>query len=76
MDINKEFEKVWKEATAIGFHDEEELNNYGGNLFHYTTPAGLIDILQFQKFWASESSFLYGTPEITYGKNLAQKVLS
>ena len=65
----------WKYLTNETFHNEKAIKQYNGNLYHYTTPQGLIGILENQKLWATEFSFLNDASELSYGMNLSIEVL-
>lgn len=66
---------LWKRVVDIILHDETDLNILNTGLYHYTTPQGLVGILQSQKLWATESSFLNDSKEIHHGINLAQQII-
>lgn len=50
--------------------DEDELKSYNGTLYHYTSSAGLLGILQSQKIWGTEASYLNDAQEVKYGLDL------
>lgn len=46
-----------------------------GNLFHYTTAAGLIGIVRSSQLWATGCEYLNDPQEMSYGIDLAVEVL-
>ena len=68
-------EKIWQMVTDTHMHDESELKNYNKLLYHYTTCAGLIGIIQTNKIWATSALFLNDSQEIKYGINLTKSLL-
>lgn len=56
-------------------HSESDLELYQGSLYHYTSASGLLGILQSQKVWGTESTYLNDSLEIKYGLTLAAEVL-
>lgn len=65
----------WKYFTDETFHNEKAIHEYTGNLYHYTTPQGLVGILENQKLWATEYSFLNDASELNYGMTLSIELL-
>ena len=55
-------------------NDKQDLHE--GLLYHYTTPTGLLGILQSQNIWATEASFLNDLYEIQYGLDITNEVLT
>jgi len=45
-------------------------------LFHYTTPAGFLGILESQKVWATDARFLNDSTELVYAEEVISSVLS
>lgn len=45
-------------------------------IYHYTTTAGLVGILEAQKFWATNIRFLNDPLELDHAKNIINEVLS
>lgn len=73
---NKEFhKKIWYMLTNTHMHDENELKEYNGTLYHYTTAEGLIGILQSNKIWATSAMFMNDINEINYGTKLVKNML-
>lgn len=70
MEVDKKVEQLWAETVKILFHNEDELNSYMGNLYHYTSLSGLLGILQSQKIWGTEFSYLNDSSEMSYGLKL------
>ena len=66
---------LWKKVFKIA-QEKDEQDQYNGLLYHYTTPTGLLGILQNQNIWATEASFLNDLYEIQYGHDITKKVLS
>lgn len=66
---------LWQRTTELTFHNEDELRNYDGFLYHYTSPQGLLGILQSQKLWATESLYLNDSTEINHGIELAEEII-
>lgn len=58
----------WKRSADLTYHDDEIIN-FKGDLYHYTSSIGLLGILESQKLWATESSYLNDSQEIKYGIN-------
>lgn len=54
---------------------KNELANYKGKLWHYTTNVGMLGILGTNKLWATHFSYLNDHSEGKYGKALALNVL-
>lgn len=75
MENEELIRQLWEKATRMSFHNEEELKNYTGNLYHYTTLSGLLGIIQSQKLWGTESSYLNDGSEIKYGLKLLEDIL-
>ena len=48
----------------------------GKTIYHYTTAAGLLGILQSRMIWATEASYLNDSQEIKYGVDLAVEELN
>lgn len=46
---------------------EDDLHSYAGKLYHYTNSSGLLGILESQKLWATEASYLNDSNEVEYG---------
>jgi Protein of unknown function (DUF2971) len=67
--------ELWKHITDIHFHDESILENYYGNLYHYTNANGIIGILNTQKLWATEIHFLNDAKEYVYSLDLINDIL-
>lgn len=57
------------------FHNEKAINEYTGSLYHYTSNQGLIGILESQKLWATNYSFLNDSSELNYGMKLSIELL-
>lgn len=55
---------------------KEDVSSYEGCLYHYTTPVGLKGILETQKIWGTESSYLNDAQEIKYGVGFVTNYLS
>ena len=76
MEDKKHFEiKLWKKVFHL-LQDNESVISYDGLLYHYTTPTGLLGILQNQNIWATEASFLNDLYEIQYGHDMTKEVLN
>ncbi len=73
--LETEISKYWHRAVGSVFHNEDELKAYKGNLYHYTSSDGLRGILESQKIWGTEASYLNDSQEIKYGIDLAVKTL-
>lgn len=67
--------KLWEKVFPLA-QDNETQNNYKDLLYHYTTPEGLLGILQSQNIWATEATFLNDLYEIQYGLEITQEVLN
>lgn len=65
----------WKYLIDETFHNEKAIYEYTENLYHYTTPQGLVGILENQKLWATEYSFLNDVSELNYGMKLSIDLL-
>jgi hypothetical protein len=57
---------MWREAARDGLiegysRDGREV------IYHYTTPSGLLGIIESNEFWMSDYSFLNDAEELTYG---------
>ena len=57
------------------FHNEKAINEYTGSLYHYTSNQGLVGILESQKLWATNYSFLNESSELNYGMKLSIELL-
>jgi hypothetical protein len=44
-------------------------------IYHYTGPEGLLGILQYRAFWATNISYMNDSMEFNWGRDLAVKVL-
>lgn len=65
---------LWEKVFhTVQKKDEPDL--YEGLLYHYTTPAGLLGILENQNIWATDAAFLNDLYEIQYGHNITKEVL-
>ncbi len=71
----EELDEFWKRVTTLVFHQEVDLDSYEGNLYHYTSPIGLEGILNSQKIWGTEASYLSDSQEIKYGINFVSNEL-
>jgi len=65
---------LWEKVFHL-LEKKEATETYKGLLYHYTTPPGLLGILQNQHIWATEASFLNDLYEIQYGLDITTKVL-
>lgn len=75
MDNKIYFEaKLWKKVFRLLLDNEPSIS-YEGLLYHYTTPTGLLGILQNQNIWATEASFLNDLYEIRYGHDITKEIL-
>lgn len=68
-------DKCWQDITSELLHDQSFIEKYNGCIYHYTNYEGLLGILQSQKFWATESSYLNDSSEISYGLELCKTFL-
>ena len=66
--------------TQEKFHSDFEKNNkyinYHGDIFHYTSPEGLIGIIENKNLWFTNIYFLNDNNEIFYTYKLILKLLS
>jgi len=66
---------LWEKVFHL-LQKKEEKETHHGLLYHYTTPAGLLGILQNQHIWATEASFLNDLYEIQYGLDMTKEVIN
>ena len=74
--FESQLDNFWKRVTELTTHNEQDLENYDGGLFHYTDSKGLLGILQNQNLWATESMYLSDSTEVTHGLELTEKLLT
>jgi len=67
--------KLWEKVFHLA-QDNEPQVTYDNLLYHYTTPQGLLGILQSQNIWATEASFLNDLYEIQYGLDVTKEILN
>lgn len=67
-------EYFWKHTTELVHHDDE-ISNYTGTLYQYTNINGLMGILESQRIWGTEYTYLNDSMELSYGLNLVIEVI-
>lgn len=54
----------------------DQLPSDAPDLYHYSTSAGLLGIINYKQLWLSHVNFLNDAQEYSYGINLIQRVLN
>jgi len=65
---------LWEKVFLL-LQQKESKETHKGLLYHYTTPSGLLGILQNQHIWATEASFLNDLYEIQYGLDITKEII-
>lgn len=75
MDSEEINDFLWKRITKKLIHEEQDLTNYEGNLYHYTDLSGFKGIIDSNKFWGTDHLFLNDDQEIRYGTILVNELI-